>query len=256
MRLHRALTLVFVLALWLSVVPGWARTHAPSNQMPVSTRSGPARRLFERAMADLEALRTQQAVDGWRAATKADAQFAQAFVLIGYLTTNPAEESWALARAQQLASKASPGEQLLISWICGVRAGNTVPAIAAMNDLLSMYPDDRRVAFLAGRWLVTRQRYEQAEMLLERAVAAHPDYPAAINELGYAYAYGGHFRKAFAMMERYISLEPANPNPQDSYAEILRHSGDFKGALQHYGEALKLDPSLSARKWEWRTPMP
>ena len=31
-----------------------------------------------------------------------------------------------------------------------------------------MDPNDRRVAFLAGRWLVTRERYEQAEMLLER----------------------------------------------------------------------------------------
>jgi tetratricopeptide (TPR) repeat protein len=244
MRLHRTVTLVSVLAMWLSVFPASARNSAHSAHMPVTTRSRSARKLFERAMVDLEALRTEQAVGGWRAAVREDPQFAQAFVLIGFLTTNPAEELQALNQAQRLAPKVTQGERLLIRWIAGVRAGDTVPAIAAMNDLLSLYPNDRRITFLAGRWLITRERYEQAEMLLERAVAAYPEYPAAINELGYAYAYSGQFRKAFAMMERYVELEPASPNPQDSYAEILRHSGDFEGALRHYREALKVDPKF------------
>ncbi len=244
MRLHRAVTLVFVLAVLFSVVPAWARTNAASAHLPITSRSRPARNLFEHAWVDLEALRTEQAVDGYRAAIQEDPKFAQALVLLAYLTTDPSEESRALDQAQHLARKVSPGERLLISWIVGVRAGEVVPGIAAMNDLLSMYPNDRRVTFLAGRWLVTRERYEQAEMLLERAVAAYPDYPAAINELGYAYAYSGQFRKAFAMMERYVALEPGSPNPQDSYAEILRHAGDFQGALQHYRAALKLDPKF------------
>jgi len=158
MRLHRTVTLVSVLAMWLSVVPASARNSAHSAQMPVTTRSRSARKLFERAMVDFEALRTEQALGGWRAAVKEDPQFAQAFVLIGFLTTNPAEELQALNQAQRLAPKASDGERLLIRWIAGVRGGDPVPGIAAMNDLLSMYPNDRRITFLAGRWLVTRER--------------------------------------------------------------------------------------------------
>ncbi|HEV2116001.1 MAG TPA: tetratricopeptide repeat protein, partial [Terriglobales bacterium] len=45
-------------------------------------------------------------------------------------------------------------------------------------------------------------------------------------------------------MERYVAALPGEPNPQDSYAEILRLSGDFPGALQHYQDALKIDPKF------------
>jgi tetratricopeptide (TPR) repeat protein len=107
-----------------------------------------------------------------------------------------------------------------------------------------MYPRDRRIVFLAGRWLIQQGRYDHGEMLLERAIALYPDYPAAVNELGYAYAFNGEFKKAMAMMEKYVALQPTQPNPQDSYAEVLRLSGDFTGALQHYRKALQLDPNF------------
>jgi tetratricopeptide (TPR) repeat protein len=45
-------------------------------------------------------------------------------------------------------------------------------------------------------------------------------------------------------MEKYVTLQPSEPNPQDSYAEILRLSGDFNGALEHYRKALELDPNF------------
>ena len=37
---------------------------------------------------------------------------------------------------------------------------------------------------------------------------------------------------------------PTLPNPQDSYAEILRMSGNFDAALEHYRAALKIDPEF------------
>jgi tetratricopeptide (TPR) repeat protein len=45
-------------------------------------------------------------------------------------------------------------------------------------------------------------------------------------------------------MERYIALLPKEPNPQDSYGELLRMSGNFEGSLLHYRAALKLDPDF------------
>jgi tetratricopeptide (TPR) repeat protein len=62
-----------------------------------------------------------------------------------------------------------------------------------------------------------------------------------LNDLGYAYALTRNYKEAVAAMERYVAALPGEPNPQDSYAEILRLSGDFPGALQHYQAALKID---------------
>jgi tetratricopeptide (TPR) repeat protein len=90
--------------------------------------------------------------------------------------------------------------------------------------------------------MMGQNSYEQAQKTLERALTIDKNYPAALNDLAYCYAYTREFPKAFDVMERYIAVLPSLPNPQDSYAEILRMSGNFEGALEHYRAALKIDP--------------
>ena len=197
-------------------------------------------------MQALEYLRRAEAVEDLRAAVKADPNFAQAFILISHLSHDPAEQQAALQRAKLLAPRVSASERVLIRWLGGVQEDQYVPAIAAMNDLLARYPQDKRLLFLAGRWLVHQERYAQGIVILERAVKLDPDYPAALNELGYAYAYSGDFDKGFAAMERYVALEPDQPNPHDSYGEILRLAGRFDAALEQYRMSIRVDPNFGS----------
>jgi Flp pilus assembly protein TadD len=115
-----------------------------------------------------------------------------------------------------------------------------------MNDLLAKYTGDKRIAFLAGRWLSLQEQYELAARFLERAIALDASYAPAWNWLAYCHAYSGDYSKAFAAMERYVTLLPSEPNPQNSYAEILRMSGNSRDALEHYRHALKIDPAFQA----------
>jgi len=213
--------------------------------LSVSTRSPRARKLFEHAMKNMEFIRQAEALDDLRNASRADPTFAQSLIMICHLSSEPEEQISSCKRAMQLESKVNYSERLLIRWLAGAHESNYVPAIAAMNDLLSKYPRDQRLGFLAGRWLVHQERYTQAIVVLERAVTLSPNYPAAINELGYAYGYSGDFNKAFAMMERYVALQPTQPNPYDSYGELLRLAGKFDAALQRYRMSVKLDPGLA-----------
>ncbi len=217
-----------------------------SNQFPVTTSSAIARKRFEKAMQALEYLRRAEAVDDLRSAVKADPNFAQAYILISDLSHDPAEKQEALTRAKALAPRASSSERLLIQWLAGVQEDDYVPAIAAMNDLLARYPQDKRLLFLAGRWLIHQERYPQGIVILERAVTLDPNYPAALNELGYAYSYSGDFEKGFAAMERYVALEPGQPNPHDSYGEILRLAGKFDAALEQYRMSIRVDPNFGS----------
>jgi len=197
-------------------------------------------------MVSLEQMRLPDSLDSLRAAVKSDPNFAQAFILISDLTDDPAERSAARLQAKRLAQKASAGERLLIVWLAGVQEDNYVLAIAAMNDLLAKYSHDQRLAFLAGRWLIQQQRYAQAEVLLERATDSAPGYAAAWNELGYAYALSGDFPKAFSAMQRYVGLEPDQPNPHDSYGEILCMAGKFDAAIEQYRTSIRIDPSFGS----------
>jgi tetratricopeptide (TPR) repeat protein len=219
---------------------------AKSAKLPVTTSSVAARGYFESAMKSLEALRRSDALDELRGAVKRDPKFAQALILISDLSHDPDEQAATRTRAVQLASHVTPGERLLIKWLDGVQQDNYVPAIAAMNDLLSKYPQDYRLCFLAGRWLIHQQRYSQGIVVLEHAITLFPDYPAALNELAYAYAYSGDFPKAYGLMDRYVQLQPDQPNPYDSYGEILRAAGQFDAALEKYRMAIRVDPTFGS----------
>jgi tetratricopeptide (TPR) repeat protein len=226
--------------------PARAAHGTVPNKLPVTTVSAQARHRFERAMHNQEDMRRDDALQDLRAAVKSDAHFAQALILISYLSHNPEEQRATRIRAKQLVSRVTPAERLLIRWLAGVQENNYLPAIAAMNDLLMKYPKDQRLAFLAGGWLVSQERYRQAVVVLERAVSLDPDYPAALNELGYAYAFSGDFEKGFAAMERYVALEPDQPNPHDSYGEILRLAGKFDAALEQYRMSIRIDPHFGS----------
>jgi tetratricopeptide (TPR) repeat protein len=49
------------------------------------------------------------------------------------------------------------------------------------------------------------------------------------------------FSKAFRLMDRYVAMMPHDPNPEDSYAEILRMAGHYNAAISHYRAALAID---------------
>ena len=223
-----------------------SKSAPKSIALPVTTSSPTARQEFEHAMVDLEALRRADAVNDLRATIKRDPKFAQAYILISHLTHDPDEQLSCRLRAEQLAPRVTPGERLLIRWLSGVQENNYVPAIAAMNDLLAKYPQDHRTAFLAGRWLVHQRRYAQGIFILEHAITLFPEYPAALNELAYANAFSGNFDKAYALMDRYVQLQPDQPNPYDSYGEILRAAGRYEDAIQKYRMAIRIDPNFGS----------
>jgi tetratricopeptide (TPR) repeat protein len=212
--------------------------------MPVTTSSAQARALYAKGMQDYEYLYLERCNDDWRAAVKADPNLAVAWAWIAMNSSNPEEVSAARNYAKFFAPKGSFGEQLMVSWIVKVQEGDFIGGISAMNDLLEMYPKDKHLFYLAGNWLMLEDGDEQALKIMEKALALDKNYAAALNDLAYLYARNRQFAKAFVYMDRYVALLPKEPNPQDSYGELLRMAGNFEGSLQHYRAALKIDPDF------------
>ncbi len=217
----------------------------PVKSMPLTTSSVKARDLYQRALQDYELLYLERATIGWRAATKEDPQFAAAFAMLALNSRDPEEIRNARERAKELAAKASPGERLMINWIATVQEGNFLAGIAAMNDMIAMFPRDKHVYYIAANWLMGVQGNEQAHHLLHRALDIDPDFAPALNNLAYLHARNREFTEALQAMDRYAALLPKEPNPQDSYGEILRMAGQFDRALEHYRAALAIDASFN-----------
>jgi tetratricopeptide (TPR) repeat protein len=235
-----------VLALALCAVPLFAHgaKSGKSVTLPITTSSAKARELYIKGMEDYENLYLERCNDDWRAAVKEDPNLAVAWAWIAFNSGNPQEVSAARAKAKDLASKTTPDEQLMVAWVVKVEEGDFIGGITAMNDMLAMYPRDKHLLYLAGNWLMGENGNDQAQHIMEKALAIDKNYPAALNDLAYVEARNREFDKAFDAMDRYVALLPKEPNPQDSYGELKRMAGDFESSLAHYRAALKIDPDF------------
>jgi tetratricopeptide (TPR) repeat protein len=221
-----------------------AAKQTKAETLPVTTSSAAAARYFANGMVQYENHRWNLALNDWHEAINLDPKFALAYTWICLTTTDPAEESSNRAQAKATMKDASPGEQLMVRWMAGIHENNYVEGISAMNDLLAMYPRDKRLNFLIAYWLYRQDQYDLAEKLILKALAEDPAYATAYNQLAYIYSRRSDYPKAIEAAGKYVKLLPDQPNPHDSYAEMLRLSGRFEEALVHYRMALKIDPTF------------
>ena len=247
--MRRALCAVAVLAVVLALglaVPASAHhlRKAAAKTLPATTSSAKARELYEKGISDFENLYLERCNEDWRAAVKEDPKFGLAWAMIAWNSGNPQEVSDARAKAGALAPTLTPGEQLMIAWIAKPQEGDYIGGISAMNDLMELYPSDKHVLYLAGNWLMLENGDDQALVIMQKALALDKNFAPGVNDLAYLYARRREFDKALRLMDRYVTMLPKEPNPQDSYAELSRMAGKFDVALERYNAALKIDPDF------------
>jgi tetratricopeptide (TPR) repeat protein len=227
-----------------------ARDASPVKQdtIPVTTKSPDARRKYEMGMLHYEdLLLIDEGLDFLRDAVMADPHFALGHAMLGFATFDPVEAHRHRALSKQLIASASPDERLQIRWLNGTKDGQIVPAIAAMNDLLGNYPNDKQFANTVAAWLCSgEQAYDRGSEVLERLLAKSPDYAPAMNNIAYCYALGGRANLSPPWMDKYVAAMPDQPNPQDSYGEISRMMGNFPAALEHFRAALNISPAFTS----------
>jgi len=210
--------------------------------LPVATRSNDARKLLETAIDQYENVLLDRATSAARQATEKDPHFALAFAVWSYAASHAQPNPQALQRAKALAPSATPDERLLIDWMVDVEQGDLLPAIGAMNDLLARFPNDKHIVYLTAEWLYFQQDYDRAREMLSRVTQIDPNFPPALNMLGYAYVETGipDPQKAIACLKRYAAVQPNQPNPLDSLGEVSRLVGDDQASLEHFTAALKI----------------
>jgi tetratricopeptide (TPR) repeat protein len=221
-----------------------ASTEGTPKNLPVTTASQAAARHFESGMVHYENHRWNLALDDWNHAIKLDPKFAQAYVWICFTTADPAEEARDRARAEGLLNHVTAGERLLIRWMADSHENRYLDGIVAMNDMLAMFPSDKRLNFLAGYWLFRQDQYDLSKKFTMRALALDANYATCYNQMGYIYSRLGDIDKALEFTAKYVQLLPSEPNPHDSYGEMLRFAGRYEEALQQYHLALKVDPTF------------
>lgn len=221
---------------------------AESGKIPVTTSSDEAKKEFLRGRELAEKLLLQDSIHHFDKAVAIDPTFASA-ELARANSSQTAKEFFAhLNKAVGLADKASEGERLLILATQAGANGELVKQKEYLDKLVAAYPNDERANLNLGGYYFGQQEFTKAIEYYKKSTELNGKYSPAYNILGYAYRQNGDYASAELAFKKYIELIPSDPNPFDSYAELLLKMGKFEDSIAQYRKALSIDPNFIASR--------
>ena len=234
---------IFALAACNQAGNAGGSTSAASNsgKVPITTKSDEARNEFLEGRNLTEKLQAQDSLQHFDKAIALDPEFASAELARANSSPTAKEFFAHLSKAVALADKASEGEKLLILANQAGANGDVAKQRESLEKLVAAYPNDERAHFNLGGYYFGQQQLTEAVAEYKRATELAPDYSAAYNILGYAYRQQGDYSNAELAFKKYIELIPNDPNPYDSYAELLLKMGRFDDSIEQYHKALSID---------------
>lgn len=249
MRSKRSVILFGVpLVVLLLTVGGFAsgETSLPASagKIPVTTSSTEAKTEFLQGRDLFEKLLVTDSVSHFRKAIALDPNFASAELSLANAAPTGQEFFEHLRKAVALSGKVSDGERLLIVATEAGANANAPKQKEYLDELVSAYPNDERAHFNLAGYYFGQQDYVPAIEHYRKATELAPDYSTAYNLLGYAYRQSGNYASSEKAFQRYIELIPKDPNPYDSYAELLLKMGRFDDSIVQYRKALAIAPNF------------
>jgi tetratricopeptide (TPR) repeat protein len=221
-----------------------APTPVGGGKIPVTTSSAEAKTEFLQGRDLAEKLRITDSIAHFQKAASLDPNFASAELSLANSAPTGKEFFEHLNKAVSLADKASNGEKLLILATEAGANNNLVRQKELLDQLVAAYPDDERAHFNLGGYYFGQQDYPNEIEYYKKATELEPAYSTAFYFLGYAYRQAADYDNAEKALQKYIALIPQDPNPFDSYAELLLKMGRYVDSVAQYRKALAIDPNF------------
>jgi tetratricopeptide (TPR) repeat protein len=225
-----------------------ASAAAAAGAVPITTGSADARRLYLEARTISEQLRAHEGRKLYEQAAAADPSFAMAHYQLAVNSATAKDFLEHVKQAVALSDRASEGERLFILALEAGGNANPAKALEYQEELVAKYPRDERAHQLLGTAYFGRQEYDKAIEQYRAATTINPSFSPAYNLLGYAYRSLEKYDSAETAFKKYIELIPGDPNPYDSYAELLMKTGRFDQSIAQYRKALEHDSNFVASK--------
>ena len=229
----------------LLIVVQTACKSAKSDEVPITTTSKEARKLYVEGRNLTEFYHVDKANELFKRAVEMDPEFALAHLFKGATSAETKDWQEGLAKAFSLAPKVSEGEQKLIAGQqAAIEENNAAKANQIYQELAGLFPKDKRVHwYLAGTY-GGLQEYDKEIAALEKAIALDKNFAPAHETLGYVYRWRNQFGKAEEAFKEYARLSPQEANSHDILGDLYMKMGKFEDAIQRYGEAVRMDPTF------------
>ncbi len=212
------------------------------DKMPITTSSNEAKDQYLKGRSLAETLQGQESLQYYTNAINADSNFALAYLNRAVNQPTTREFFADLNKAVSLADKVPEGEKLqILGFEAGVNA-NPMKQKEYYEKLVALYPKDQRAHTLLGNFYFGQLDYQDALNEFSKATEIDSNFSPAYNMLGYSNKQLMNYDAAEKAFKKYIELIPNDPNPYDSYAELLLKEGKYDQSIENYQKALTYNP--------------
>jgi len=240
----------------LAVSPDVLKELKASSFQP-SSKSVPALRDYNQGVQLLREGKNLEAVKNFKAATKADPQFALAFSKLAETYANlgyDSEAEQSARRAVELSESLTPAEKYAISASQARISKNYPKAIEAYENLAKISPDNTNVRSALGALYEDTGDFPKASEHYQKVLAANPKDITSLLATGRVDIKSGDSRASLDPLNRALSLAIQVDNDEQK-ALILQALGiaysDLnkpEEALQNYQQSLEIKRRLGQRK--------
>lgn len=243
---------LFIVIMLLSTVMLVYFQPDKEKQIPVTTSSKSALSLYNEAMKYFDDVNLVRAISTFKKALDADPDFFMVnYQLAFYYLLNRSRDDFEKYSEAAINCKArlSDAEELLKDALSRLKHG-TMNVTDIGKKLIQMYPDDPA----SYNNLVNFQTLASDSVgiveTLKKAITVASKPAPFYNQLGYAYLTLKQMDKAEAAFDKYIELDPGNPNVYDSKGDYYMYVKNFYDAYISYMKANSMDSSFSHDKAE------
>jgi tetratricopeptide (TPR) repeat protein len=235
-------------ALVVSVLaPGLLTSQAadstPPAKLTVTSSSAEAKSEFWAGLHDVRYLFPVRAAQHFAKALDLDPDLGLARVMHGAVAVNytPDQRQQEYDAGVAAAAKSTMGEALVaLAW--RERAlGHQAAAVSLLRAATEVYPGDGGLAYDLAALSSQGQGSDATVASLRAVLEKFPDEAEAYNVIAYTLWQSGDHAGGLAAAQTQLQHAARDPNPHDSYAELLAWNGQLDEAVQHYQHAIAAD---------------
>ncbi len=191
--------------------------------------------------------RYQQALEEFRAVDEDPSENSELAYYIGLTLTQLGKYDEGLLYLEQVVNSHTSflhiyQSRMILGYIYSV-TGRYKLAEFEFGKLLELGMESIQIYASLGYIYYNLNRVDESIQMLSKSLGLDPDYPNALNSLGYIYAAEDlNYEKALAHCRRAVQLSPNNPAYLDSLGWACYKNGDLGDARTYLRKALDLAP--------------
>jgi Tfp pilus assembly protein PilF len=241
---------LYVLILLLSTAMIASSQTVKENQIPVTTNSKSALSFYNEAKKYFDDVNVEKGLEAFKKALDKDPDFFMVNYQLAffYLLNRSSDEFMKYSEAAlDCKAELSDAEKLLKDALTRLKEGQ-MNVTDVGKKLVNMYPEDpdsynNLVSFqsLAGDSVGIVET-------LKKAITIARNPAPFYNQIGYAYLTLKQTDKAKEAFDKYIELDPGNPNVYDSKGDYFMYIKSYDQAYESYMKAYSIDSAFSKDK--------